>query len=302
MTPPDCDLRDYPWMPLDVRRLLTSETWMDGPAEGKVAALSLWCEAWCQVPAGSLPDNERILHHLSQSGPAWPKVRAHALRGWIKCSDGRLYHPVVAEKANEAWRLKMAQKARTEAARKAKLDRLQAKATDSGAPPVTSSVTDTVTGPVTENVTRLVAHTVTGSTVPDRTGPYLKKEDSVPSGTDAEAASAVPSPADLLWSVGVPILKRLTSKSDGQCRTMLGKMRRDVQDDCPRLLLILQEAASAQHVDPVAWLTAATGGRKSGESASDRRIREQRETMHRLVYGEDEPVTIDQIPDRSLLQ
>ena len=30
-------------------------------------------------------------------------MKAGALRGWIKCGDGRLYHPVVAEKANEAW-------------------------------------------------------------------------------------------------------------------------------------------------------------------------------------------------------
>jgi hypothetical protein len=34
----------------------------------------------------------------------WKKVRAKGgLRGWIRCSDGRLYHPVVVEKAIEAW-------------------------------------------------------------------------------------------------------------------------------------------------------------------------------------------------------
>lgn len=34
---------------------------------------------------------------------AWKKVRAVALHGWVKCSDGRFYHPVVAEKAAESW-------------------------------------------------------------------------------------------------------------------------------------------------------------------------------------------------------
>jgi hypothetical protein len=34
-------------------------------------------------------------------------VRQGALRGWAKCDDGRLYHPVVAEKANEAWGQKL---------------------------------------------------------------------------------------------------------------------------------------------------------------------------------------------------
>jgi hypothetical protein len=38
----------------------------------------------------------------------------------VKCSDGRLYHPVVAEKAKEAWSAKLAQRARTDAARKAR--------------------------------------------------------------------------------------------------------------------------------------------------------------------------------------
>ncbi len=32
------------------------------------------------------------------------------LRGWIRCSDGRLYHPVVAEKALEAWVEKLTQR------------------------------------------------------------------------------------------------------------------------------------------------------------------------------------------------
>jgi hypothetical protein len=51
----------------------------------------------------------------------WKKVRsAGGLRGWIKCSDGRLYHPVVAEKAREAWLSKIAHRARTEAARRAR--------------------------------------------------------------------------------------------------------------------------------------------------------------------------------------
>ena len=121
MTPADCDLRDFAFMPLDVRRLLTSETWVLGEADEKVAALSLWCEAWHQVPAASLPENERMLAHLSGAGQAgWKKVRDHALRGWIKCSDGRLYHPVVAEKAIEAWAKKETQRVRSRKANAAR--------------------------------------------------------------------------------------------------------------------------------------------------------------------------------------
>lgn len=112
LVPPDCDLRDFAFMPLDVRRLLTSETWLLGTADEKCAALCLWLESWHQVPAGSLPDNERILAHLSQAGAKWRRVRERALRGWTRCSDGRLYHPVVAEKAREAWGKRLQRRAR----------------------------------------------------------------------------------------------------------------------------------------------------------------------------------------------
>lgn len=121
--PAECDLRDFSFMPLEFRRLFTSETWLLAKPEEKVAALALWCESWHQVPASSLPDNDRVLAHLSQAGARWLKVRDQAMRGWLQCSDGRLYHPVVAEKALEAWERKLEQRKRTHAARVAKLQK-----------------------------------------------------------------------------------------------------------------------------------------------------------------------------------
>jgi hypothetical protein len=107
------DLRDFAFMPVDVRRLLTSETWVLGTPAEKVAALNLWLEAWHQVPAGSLPNNERMLAHLSQAGAGWKKVAAHAMRGWVLCSDGRWYHAVIVEKAREGWERKQKQRDRS---------------------------------------------------------------------------------------------------------------------------------------------------------------------------------------------
>ncbi|SAK53382.1 hypothetical protein AWB78_01320 [Caballeronia calidae] len=102
LTPADCDLRDFGFMQIDVKRLLSSETWVLGTGEERAAAVALWLESWHQVPAGSLPENDRMLDHLSQS-KKWKSVKAHVMRGWLKCSDGRFYHQVVAEKALEAW-------------------------------------------------------------------------------------------------------------------------------------------------------------------------------------------------------
>lgn len=102
LTPPDCDLRGMPFMPLDTLRLLDSDFFALATAEEFRTGLVLWCKSWQQVPAGSLPDDDRILAHLSGARDRWCDIRDMSLHGWIKCSDGRLYHPVVAEKAMEA--------------------------------------------------------------------------------------------------------------------------------------------------------------------------------------------------------
>lgn len=112
LVPPDCDLRGLPWMPIDTVRLLDSDLFALASGEEFKAAVRLWCKAWHQVPAASLPDDDRILAALSGMGRLWPKIRPMALRGFIACSDGRLYHPVIAEKALEAWSHRTAQRAR----------------------------------------------------------------------------------------------------------------------------------------------------------------------------------------------
>lgn len=117
--PIDLDLRDFPFMPLDVLRLRDSDlTTLSNGDEFKAAVL-LWCAAWHQVPAGSVPDDDRWLarHSGAQSPATWRKVKAGALRGFSKGSDGRLYHPVVCEKALTAWAGKQEQRIRTLKAR-----------------------------------------------------------------------------------------------------------------------------------------------------------------------------------------
>jgi hypothetical protein len=109
LTPPDCDLKDFAFMPLEVQRLRDSDLASDESPEACWAALLLWCTSWHQTPAGSIPDSDQwqAKHTGYQSrgriDPQWAEVREGALRGWIKCSDGRLYHAVVAEKVNESW-------------------------------------------------------------------------------------------------------------------------------------------------------------------------------------------------------
>lgn len=104
LTPAQCDLRGLPYMPLDCARLLESDTYALTTGEEFKAALTLWCRSWSQIPAASIPNADRILAKWAGvSLNEWRMVREQALRGWISCSDGRLYHPIVAEKALTAW-------------------------------------------------------------------------------------------------------------------------------------------------------------------------------------------------------
>lgn len=99
LTPPDCDLRGLPYMPLDVIRLLDSDMFAETTGDEFKAAVALWCKSWTQVPAASLPNKDLVLAHLSGNAAKWKRIKEGAMRGWILCSDDRWYHPVVAEKA-----------------------------------------------------------------------------------------------------------------------------------------------------------------------------------------------------------
>lgn len=102
----DADLRGFPFMPLHVMRLRDSDLVSEATGDEFRAAVLLWCASWHQVPAGSLPTSDVALARLAQYGrdvQAFQRDKAGALRGWYPCSDGRLYHPVIAALVNEAW-------------------------------------------------------------------------------------------------------------------------------------------------------------------------------------------------------
>lgn len=78
LTPPDCDLRDFAFMPLDVARLRDSDLAIQIEAEEFRAAVLLWCASWHQVPAASLPDDDKALAALAGYGR--PRRMAQAPR------------------------------------------------------------------------------------------------------------------------------------------------------------------------------------------------------------------------------
>ncbi len=148
LVPAEVDLRGYAYMPLDVVRLMRSSTWRKVRRHPELGywMMNLWASSWHEVPAASLPDDDDELADFARCEPkVWDKVRNRALAGWVKCSDGRLYHPVVAEKALEAWGKMTKQRKQTHAAREALKRKLLEAATRDETEPATRPVTETET-------------------------------------------------------------------------------------------------------------------------------------------------------------
>lgn len=170
--PADSDLRDFPFTPIYRARLFGSSFHARANDAEWRAGVTLWLKSWDQTPAGSLPDDDIELCRLAELArdlKTWKKVKTGALHGWYKCSDGRLYHKVVAEGITEAVQRKEAQREKTARARLAALQKRLSDAKDedtkariteeirrlsqSLSQTPKTSVTDRVTDPVTASIT-----------------------------------------------------------------------------------------------------------------------------------------------------
>lgn len=103
--PDEIDLRSSDYMPLYMKRLKESRTWLkakSNPALG-FYSINAWMFAVVQRPAASIEDDDDVLAHACECHPKdWPGVKAKVLRGWTLLG-GRWHHPVVAEIALEMW-------------------------------------------------------------------------------------------------------------------------------------------------------------------------------------------------------
>jgi hypothetical protein len=105
LVPAGVDMTGFDYMPLKGNRLFRSDFNAHATDAEWRAGVTLWWEAWNQIPAASLPSDDVALARLAGFGRdvrAWKKVRRRALHGFVLCSDGRLYHEMLAEFALEA--------------------------------------------------------------------------------------------------------------------------------------------------------------------------------------------------------
>jgi hypothetical protein len=154
----DVDLRNFGFMPLWIAPLRQSKAWLRCKRRPELAfyLMNLWTRVWHEVPAGSIEDDDDVLADAAGIAPAdWPALREEVMRGWVKCSDGRLYHSFIADLANTAWQSKEALRQRMQKAREAKAQRNASSDTGTKTGSTAEADTGSMTDPELEPATAL---------------------------------------------------------------------------------------------------------------------------------------------------
>jgi hypothetical protein len=239
LTPPDGDLQDFPFTPIYRARLFGSRFHARATDAEWRAGVTLWLKSWDQKPAGSLPDDDVDLCRLAELGrdlKAWAKVKAGALRGWMKGTDGLLYHATVAEGVNEALERKDKHKSRGAkgaAARWHKQEKNMQQAQDGDALSINGHATSILEPMLSDG---------------NRQGQGEGKKDS-------ELRSAPKTAQDALWADGLPILADLLKKPvDKTLRGFLGKLVSESGGKPQEVMRALWDAQRVNPVEPAAWL------------------------------------------------
>lgn len=95
---PDLDLSGFSWVPLDTAMIL--KLIENASPDAVKAALALWAKCWREIPASSLPgDEKRIASLIGISAQKWKVVREQAMDGFVLCADGRYYHTLISAQA-----------------------------------------------------------------------------------------------------------------------------------------------------------------------------------------------------------
>lgn len=291
--PADCDVRTLPSMMVDLLRLFDSELYHLSTGDQFKAAFTLWGKSFHQVPAGSLPNNERVLALMSGAGHAkWPRVREMALRGWELHADGRLYHPIVTEKVLEAWGMRQGQSKRAKAgwARRRK-------AVSGISPNQTKNVE-----PEMEPDNHLEFHEpADAAAMPEQchgsaaamqvnrsNSDELRSSAAEAAGEGSAAPGEVGEGGDLfgappprrslraaLFGEGLDKLAEMTGKPRDNFRSWLAKGLKETGDDAGLILAVIQEAhrrwlsEDEELADPKAWISKTVRARMSPKGGGD---------------------------------
>lgn len=272
LVPADVDLRGYEFMPLFGDRLFGSETWISACAEARNAMLKLWWRSYAhELPAASLPNNDQLLSDYAGYGialKAWKKIKSDAMRGFVLCGDGRLYHPFVAELAKEAWQMRVAHSQRTLKGRIASLEKRLTHATTAEE---RQRVTDMING-----LKHTLSQTTSQSVTDPATRSYRTGQDRTETGQLSTTGNQPPAAPDADPVFG-PYLALLTGKGihADHARAFMALMRRGYGDEL--VLTVLQEAQRLDVTAPLPWIKKALEHRtRNGNKSNKQEALEER--------------------------
>lgn len=321
--PPDVELTDFKFMPLEVARLRRSRAWLICRRRPDLGfyMVNLWGVSWHERPAGSLEDDDDVLADAAMCSPEkWPEVRADVMRGWVKCSDGRLYHPVVVEKANESWNSKVAKRWKNECDRlrkenyhreKKKLPPVEMPTKpalvefrfEAGSEEPEEIPSETGTGSVENRdvaaaTPQIPTENPLKGQVRDREGKGQGQGQYESSSSVAKATGGKPPKVDdpakkEVFSTWLVWLLEKTGGDDGGCRSQLGKLRKAFRYDDLALIAAFDRAREADIEDPMPWMIEAAKVHKriSDPDALPQSVQEALEQLkadpnwHGMVHG-----------------
>lgn len=282
LTPAAGDLRDFPHVPIYRAKLFASEFHAQATDAEWRAGVTLWVKSWDQVPAGSLPVDDVALCRLAELGrdlKSWKKIKEGAMRGWILCTDGRMYHPTVAEGVNNALDAKAVQRTRTAAARIAALQKKLTASTDTDEKQRLQSEIEKVQQTLQQALSLNQKPSVTDTPNPPVTDPVTESKEkeklkekekgllnSEPKGSADKSAPPELSASDL-WAAAVELLTS-QSGSEATARTFIGGLRKQHGNEIADAVIqaaVLERPAEARAWMAKACITRAAGTPRTGK-------------------------------------
>lgn len=181
LVPAGCTMSGNDWFPLHFDRLRKSKWWRRASDLARARNVMLWGEAYKQVPAGSMPDDDDDLAEAAGFGmdvDAFLNAKAEIMAPWVLCSDGRWYHPTVCEVVLDAWERTSARRKADAAKKAAQRAKTRGQAVDGERVPhdrgLVPDDNENVPRDIIENAGDI--DTQTGQTRQDRTTPPLPPE------------------------------------------------------------------------------------------------------------------------------
>jgi hypothetical protein len=240
LVPAEVDLRGMSWMPYYGDHLARSQLNARVSDAAYRAAHNLWWAAWNNVPAASLDDDEILLARAADLGRdirTFKKIREEALHGFVKCTDGRLYHKFLASLAIHAWERRLKDRDRKRSWRGTRRGQ-------DGDGTGTGRGRDSLV-PLGRNVP--VPDERRGE---DRKGQDRRKgEDSEPNGS-AEAINV----KEIVFGKCLSWVADKTGRPPDGFRSLFGRWCKDYGDAA--VIDAIMAAQREEPIEPIAWLTA----------------------------------------------